>query len=81
MSTTSLPASYNQLYQELHSLLAGLERDSVGVDDLSRKLDEAYLLLESLKSRLTETEFKVEEIINSRSGKFAPSDDGQASEP
>jgi exodeoxyribonuclease VII small subunit len=51
---------------ELNTILQSLERDSVSVDELSKKLEEAYVLVEKLKERLFVTETRIEEIIDTR---------------
>ncbi len=59
--------SYDSLLAEANKILSSMERDTLSVDELSLKIKEAYSIIDSLKSRLYETEVQVNEIINSRS--------------
>ena len=59
-------ATYQSMMNELNTILQSLERDSVSVDELSKKLEEAYVLVEKLKERLFVTETRIEEIIDTR---------------
>ncbi len=59
-------ATYQSMMTELNTILQSLERDSVSVDELSKKLEEAYVLVEKLKERLFVTETRIEEIIDTR---------------
>lgn len=58
--------TYDEMLEKTNSILICLERDQLSVQDLSKKLEEAYVLIEKLKQKLFEAEVQVEQIINSR---------------
>ncbi len=59
--------SYEALMQGVQKILSGLERETLSVDELSEKAKEAYMMIDLLKKKLTETEAQVQEIIDGRS--------------
>lgn len=58
--------SYDNMLAEANKILNSMEKDSLSVDELSAKIKEAYLIIDNLKSKLTQTEVQVNEIINTR---------------
>jgi exodeoxyribonuclease VII small subunit len=58
--------SYDALLAEANKILNSMERDSLSMDDLSLKMKEAYSIIDTLKTKLYETEAQVNEILNTR---------------
>lgn len=58
--------SYDHMLAEAHKILASMERDTLSIDELSSKIQEAYGLIDSLKKSLHQTEAQVNTIINAR---------------
>jgi len=59
-------ATYQDLLMQINQVLSSMEKDQLSVDELSQKLEESYILIEKLKSKLFAAEAQVEQIINSR---------------
>lgn len=57
---------YNSLLAKANLILSSIESDNIPIDELSKKLEEAYALIEELKSQLFAAELQIEQIINSR---------------
>ena len=51
---------------QVNQILSSMENDKIPIDDLTKKSEEAYKLIEKLKSQLFNTEIQIEQIINSR---------------
>lgn len=60
--------SYADLLKAFQATLADLEREGTDLDELATKLDEGFALLERLKTKLTDTETRVESILRIRHG-------------
>jgi len=58
--------SYNEMLAQVNQILSSMENDKIPIDDLTKKSEEAYKLIEKLKSQLFNTEIQIEQIINSR---------------
>ena len=58
--------NYSSILARVNEILLQMENDSIPIDNLTKKLEEAYCLIEKLKSQLFDTELQVEQIINSR---------------
>ncbi len=72
--------SYSAMLGDLNALLSQLERDTVGVDELSTRLEKAYHLLEALKKRLCSTEAQIERVIQARNSNVAENHATQSEE-
>jgi exodeoxyribonuclease VII small subunit len=60
--------SYGSAMEELKKILAKLENDEIGVDELAEKVERATVLLEWCDKKLKETESKIQKIIGSEEG-------------
>lgn len=58
--------NYNEILARVNHILSSMENDSIPIDELTKKLEEAYALIEKLKSQLFDTELQIEQIIDSR---------------
>lgn len=58
--------NYEKLLGQVNEILTSIEQDSLPIDALSEKLEEAYVLVDTLKTKLFETELKIKNIIDSR---------------
>jgi exodeoxyribonuclease VII small subunit len=55
--------NYTEAYKELQQIVADIEKGEINVDDLSVKVKRAAVLIKLCKSKLTETETDVNEIL------------------
>jgi exodeoxyribonuclease VII small subunit len=55
--------NYTKSYEELQQIVADIEKGEINVDDLSIKVKRAAVLIKICKSKLTETETDVNEIL------------------
>ena len=60
--------TYSALSQSLLDTLRSLEDPDLELDTLARQLEQGYILLEKLKSKLTETECQVDKVIRLHQG-------------
>ena len=51
--------NYNSILAQVNHILTSMENDSIPIDELSKKLEEAYTLIEKLKSHLFNTEVQI----------------------
>ena len=58
--------NYNVILARVNHILSSMENDNIPIDELTKKLEEAYMLIEKLKSQLFDTELQIEQIMNSR---------------
>jgi exodeoxyribonuclease VII small subunit len=65
---TAQTSTYAEILRAFQTRLGELEREGTDLDELAAKLDEGFALLESLKTKLTETEARIEEVIRVRHG-------------
>jgi len=56
--------TYEKAAKELESILAELEDDTISVDDLANKVERASILLKFCSGKLTDTEKKINEIVD-----------------
>ena len=61
--------AFEDLLNELNQVLSRIERGELGIDDLSRAVEEAHEKVSHLKSRLFQTEAKLEEVLSLRDPK------------
>lgn len=62
-SDSKSETGYSALIAELNQVLSAIEREEIGVDDLTASIEKAYGLVKILRSRLGETESRLVEII------------------
>lgn len=55
--------SYTEAFQELQSIVEEIEGGEISVDELSDKVKRAALLIKICKSKLTDTEKNVNQIL------------------
>jgi exodeoxyribonuclease VII small subunit len=72
--------NYNSILTQVNHILSSMENDSVPIDELTKKLEEAYELIEKLKSQLFDTELQIEQIMNSRNILINPEEDKNGSQ-
>lgn len=72
--------NYNSILARVNHILASMENDSIPIDELTKKLEEAYALIENLKSQLFDTELQIEQIMNSRNILVKPEEDKNESQ-
>ncbi|KAB8038086.1 hypothetical protein GCL60_13005 [Silvanigrella paludirubra] len=72
--------NYNSILTRVNHILTSMENDSIPIDELSQKLEEAYLLIEKLKSHLFDSEVQIQQIINSRKILTNPEEDKNGSQ-
>lgn len=58
--------TYEKLLGQVNEILTRIEQDSLPIDALSQKLEEAYVLVDTLKTKLFDTELQIKNIIDSR---------------
>jgi exodeoxyribonuclease VII small subunit len=71
--------NYNTILSRVNDILSSMENDSIPIDELTKKLEEAYALIEKLKSKLFDTELQVEHIMNSRNILINPKEEKNGS--
>lgn len=57
-------SSYSKVFDELQSIISELSNDEVGIDELSKKVKRAQLLILSCKSKLRNIEEDLEELFS-----------------
>ncbi|APJ04166.1 exodeoxyribonuclease VII small subunit [Silvanigrella aquatica] len=72
--------NYNTMLAQVNHILSSMENDKIPIDELTEKLDEAYALIEKLKSKLFDTEIQIEQIMNSRNILINPEEDKNGSQ-
>ena len=72
--------NYNSILVKVNHILASMENDSIPIDELTKKLEEAYVLIEKLKSQLFDTELQIEQIMNSRNIQINQEEDKNGSQ-
>ena len=60
---TELPKRYDEAWKELQEIVAALQSESVGIDDLAGKIERATLLTSYCRERLRQTEEKLEKLL------------------
>ncbi len=55
--------SYEEAYEELQSITASIEHESISIDQLAEKLKRAAALIQYCQARLRLTESEVDKII------------------
>ncbi len=61
---TTLNLTYQKAVEELEEILEKIQEDKVDLDELISQLKKAYELIDFCKSRIKQTEMKIEEINN-----------------
>jgi exodeoxyribonuclease VII small subunit len=59
-------ATYKDLQNELQRILSSLEQETASLDDVAVLLKSGFETIDALKSRLTEAEAQIENIISLR---------------
>jgi exodeoxyribonuclease VII small subunit len=57
--------TYKSAVEELEQILADMENEEIGIDELSTKLKRATTLMDYCKARLRSTEEEVNKILSS----------------
>lgn len=57
--------TYKSAVEELEKILADMENEEIGIDELSIKLKRATMLMDYCKARLRSTEEEVNRILSS----------------
>ncbi len=57
--------TYKSAVEELEQILADMENEEIGIDELSIKLKRATMLMDYCKARLRSTEEEVNRILSS----------------
>ena len=70
---------YAQAMQELESILAQLEEESVDVDELTAKVKRASELIQFCRDRLSNTRLEIEQVVAELEN-FEDEDDGDGRE-
>jgi exodeoxyribonuclease VII small subunit len=55
--------SYKEAINEIEDILSKIENEELDVDDLSAKVERVSMLIKKCKKKLTETEDKVQKIL------------------
>ncbi len=72
--------SYPTLLKQINEILISMENESIPIDELSKKLEEAYGLIEKLKGQLFNAEVQIQQIINSRNINLNSSEENNGSQ-
>ncbi len=72
--------SYPTLLKQINEILISMENESIPIDELSKKLEEAYSLIEKLKGQLFYAEIQIQQIINSRNINLNSSEENNGSQ-
>jgi len=72
--------SYPTLLKQINEILISMENESIPIDELSKKLEEAYSLIEKLKGQLFNAEIQIQQIINSRNINLNSSEENNGSQ-
>lgn len=72
--------NYPALLKEINNILTCMENESIPIDELSKKLEEAYGLIEKLKTELFNAEIQIQQIINSRNTNLNSSEENNGSQ-
>lgn len=56
----ALPGSYEEAYAELQQILADVQDERVGIDELTARVARANLLIEYCRAKLRDTEMLLE---------------------
>ena len=59
---TASKLTYQKAVEELEEILENIQEDKVDLDELITQLKKAYELIDFCKSRIKQTEMKIEEI-------------------
>ena len=57
--------SYQKAYDELQSIVARLQNDEISLDELSKTVKRAGLLIQTCKDKLRNVELEMEQIFDS----------------
>lgn len=55
---------YGEALQELRTILDGIEREDIDLDELSDKVERAALLIRSCRERIERTEQRVQRVLD-----------------
>jgi exodeoxyribonuclease VII small subunit len=56
--------SYQKAYDELQSIVTKLQNDEIGLDDLSKSVKRAGVLIHSCKEKLRNVELEIDELFD-----------------
>lgn len=58
--------SYQKAYDELQSIVTKLQNDEIGLDDLSKSVKRAGVLIKACKEKLRNVEVEIEEMFEDK---------------
>ena len=56
--------SYQKAYDELQSIVTKLQNDEIGLDDLSKSVKRAGVLIQSCKEKLRNVELEIDQLFD-----------------
>ena len=56
--------SYQKAYDELQTIVTQLQKDEIGLDDLSKSVKRAGVLIQSCKEKLRNVELEIDQMFD-----------------
>ena len=56
--------SYQKAYDELQTIVTQLQKDEIGLDDLSKSVKRAGVLIQSCKEKLRNVELEIDQLFD-----------------
>jgi len=56
--------SYQKAYDELQQIVSNLQNDEIGLDDLSKSVKRAGVLIQSCKEKLRNVEIEIDQLFD-----------------
>ena len=58
--------SYQKAYDELQQIVTNLQNDEIGLDDLSKSVKRAGVLIKACKEKLRNVELEIDQILDEK---------------